>query len=528
MFKNYCIPVSIRPIKHNATLHFLLMLIIIIGGLANTAKAQDTVLRVNYNARLDSLHSGILKQERLIQVFLPAGYKAGSTAKYDVLYVLDGGNWNTGLIAQLQRFIENEGQMPPTIIVSVMGIDRNKDLTPTHITGWETSGEAANFLGYIKNELVPYINKNYPSNGVNTLWGHSLGAMFVIYTLFNEPAVFKSYIAVDPSLWWDDSYVPKMAASKLPALGGLPISLFITGRKGPDFNGMRIDTMEMILKKIAPASLNWKVTPYTDETHSSVRLKSVYDGLKFIYSGYTDKIEFHPMNGMVLKDKPFKVYLFADTPRTYYTLNGSVPTETSPIVPSALTLTGPATVTYKRITNRSSYDKTFIGVFTADKMSPAVLKPEKNYVPGGFNYAIYEGDWDTLPDVKTLKPANTGITNKAFDTNNLPQKEKYALVIDGFMEAKEDGYYIFFMNATKGSKLYLGNKLLINFNYDDNRQTTSYIVPLTKGFYHLRIEYLNKKQDDPKLGFQYVTPGSIASMDATPIPFDLQYGAGSK
>jgi predicted alpha/beta superfamily hydrolase len=125
------------------------------GSLINAAMPQDTVRNVTYKGKLDSLNSNILKQKRLIQVFIPAGYKSGSTDKYDVLYVLDGGNWNTGLITQIQHFVEGQGHMPPTIIVSVLGIDRNKDLTPTHLESWKASGGAANFLGFIKNELIP-------------------------------------------------------------------------------------------------------------------------------------------------------------------------------------------------------------------------------------------------------------------------------------------------------------------------------------------------------------------------------------
>ncbi|MDR3712742.1 MAG: alpha/beta hydrolase-fold protein [Puia sp.] len=204
-----------------------------VGSLANMARAQDTVMNSTYKGRLDSIHSDILKQERFLEVFTPPDYKPGSSEKYDVLYVLDGGNWNTGLLNQVRHFAEGQGYIPPTIVVSVMGIDRNKDLTPTHLESWKASGGADKFLGFIKDELIPYINKTYPSNGDNTIWGHSLSGLFVVYALLNEPATFKSYIAVDPSLWWDNSYVPKMAAARLPGLTGQHATLFISGREGP-------------------------------------------------------------------------------------------------------------------------------------------------------------------------------------------------------------------------------------------------------------------------------------------------------
>jgi predicted alpha/beta superfamily hydrolase len=506
--------------KMKNIMRFFWVLLTMIGGLVNMARAQDTVLKIPVNARLDSVKSGILNQERLIQVFVPPKYKPGSTDKYDVLYVLDGGNWNTGLINEIQRFLEGEGNMPPTIIVSVLGIDRNKDLTPTHLEGWKTSGGADKFLGFIKNELIPYVDKTYPSNGDNTLWGHSLGGLFVMYALLNEPKTFKSYIAVDPSFWWDNNYLPKIAAGKLSALAGSNTTLFISGREGRDGKSMKIDTMDTILKKIAPAGLAWKILMYPDETHSSVRLKSIYDGLKFTYAGSIGSIEFHPMNGIVLKDKPIKIWFFSDTTKVRYTLDGTVPTISSAKAQPEITLTGAATVTYKRFTRRSRYDKTAIGNFTIEKTLRPVSK-QKNAKPGGFNYAYYEGAWDKWPDLKNVKPTKTGITNKEFDVNNLPRKNNFALVIDGLLETKEDGYYIFALDADTGSKLYLGNKSLITTDslHSDGK---SYILPLTKGFYPFRLEYLHKT-GDRKLKLIYLTPAIMAAKNPITIPLDLQY-----
>jgi len=506
-------------VEHRSTFFFILLLAI--GSLTNVVKAQDTVLNVSYNGKLDSINSRILNQRRLIQVFTPRNYKPGSADKYDVLYVLDGGNWNTGLIAQVQNFVEGQGYMPPTIIVSVLGIDRNKDLTPTHLESWKASGGADNFLGFMKNELIPYVNKTYPSNGDNTLWGHSLGGLFVMYAMLNEPTIFKSYIAVDPSLWWDKCYVPKMAASKLPTLAGLNTTLFISGREGEALKEMKIDTMDIVLKKMAPPNLSWKLIAYPDETHSSIRLKSTYDGLKFTYAGLTSNIEFHPMNGLLLKDKPIKVWYFDDTTKVRYTLDGRVPTIASPKVQREITLTGPARVTYKRFSMRSNHDKSTTGDFTIVEPLRPVTK-QKNLKPGGFNYSYYEGDWDTWPELKNLKPAKTGITDNNFDVEKLPRKKNYALVIDGFLETKEEGYYLFFLEADKNSKLFLGNRLLIQWDGNYTRRVYTYILPLSKGFYPLRIEYLHKNEDF-KLRTGYLTPSTMDPKNIGSIPSEMQY-----
>ncbi len=128
----------------NKRLQILFLLLCMYGGYRVTA--QDTVQKIPLNGLLDSIDSKVLGQKRYIEVFIPSDHTPESTNAYDVLYVLDGGNWNTGLVKQTQHFVEGEGNMPSTIIVSVMGIDREKELTPTHLENWKGSGEGGKFL----------------------------------------------------------------------------------------------------------------------------------------------------------------------------------------------------------------------------------------------------------------------------------------------------------------------------------------------------------------------------------------------
>lgn len=484
-------------------------------------RAQDTVWRVFDTGRLDSLNSTILKEKRLIQVFVPPAYKPGSADKYDVLYVLDGGNWNTGLILKTRRFLEDERYIPPMIIVSIMGIDRNKDLTPTRIEGWSTSGGAANFLAFIKDELIPHINRTYPSSGDNALWGHSLGGLFVMNALLNAPETFKSYIAVDPSLWWDNCYIQKIAPGKLPAVAGSNTTLFITGREGKDGAVMKIDSMNLVLQQMAPAGLRWKSIAYPDETHSSVRLKSIYDGLKFSYGWQNGGIDFHPRSGIIRKNDTVRVWYFGDTANVRYTLDGSEPTRASEIVQPELLLTDAATVTIKQFTHRARYDKMKSGDFVLGKTLQPVLKPAR-IQPGGFRYAYYEVDSSQFQHLKGLTPQQTGITDSAFNPGKLPRKNNYALLIDGWLETNEDGYYIFVLDADTDSKLYLDNQLLIRWAGSSTNKTSSYILPLKKGFYPFRLEYLHKNADFG-LRLSYVVPSAIQAKNPTPIPVNLQY-----
>jgi predicted alpha/beta superfamily hydrolase len=509
------------PIMRNSFYAFSLLLISL-GSFAPTAQAQDTVLNLSFKSRIDSIRSAILNQKRLIQVFTPSGYKPGSNETYDVMYVLDGGNWNAGMITRVQEFVRGEGYVPQTIIVSVLGIDRIKDFTPTHLENWKTSGGADNFLRFIKEELIPYVNKTYPSNGDNTLWGHSLGGMFATYAMLKEPATFKSYIAVDPSVWWDKNYVARMAADRLSTLAGLNATFYASGRDEAGMKNMKVDTLETVLKSHAPADLHWKVVSYPGESHSSVRLKTTYDGLRFTYTGLVGNIEFHPMNGLVLKDKPIKLWYFEDTTNVRYTLDSTIPTRRAAKVQPEVTLAGGGKVIYTRFTQRSRYDKSTTGNFTVTTPLPPVRKP-KDLIPGGFQYRYYEGDWNTWPDLSGLKPTKTGITENDVDIiGELPRKKDYALVVEGYVETTEEGYYVFLLQADKGTKFYLGNRLLMQWDGGYTRQSDSYLLPLQKGLYPIRIEYLHKNEDF-KLRVSYLTPSRIETKDPKPIPAAMQY-----
>ena len=495
---------------------FLALAVALILNLFNRANAQDMP------GKRDSLNSAVLNEKRVIQVILPDNYKAGSADKYDVLYIID--DWNIKLARDIQHFIVNENAMPPIIIVGVLNTDRNKDFLPTNAGGNKTSGSAGKFLKFFKDELIPYINKTYPTDGYNTLFGHSFGGVFVTYALLNEPQLFDNYIAGDPSYWWDNGIMFKQVKEKLPALANKGKSLYIGGREGRGMKEMNINPMDSLLKKEAPAGFRWVVKGYPRESHGTVRLKNMYDGLRFAYEDYGGKpLVFHPTSGIVLKDKPVKIWYFDDTTHVHYTVDGSQPSATSASARPEINLSGAAKVTFRQVTSTPKFDRFVSGDFKeGNYLANTPLR--KNYKPGGFSYTYYEGEWDKLPDFKTLTPVKQGIADSTFSIDKLPRQNNFAVVIEGQFEIKQEGYYIFGMSSDDGSKVYLGDKLIIDLDgLHGDDLSRSYIVPLKKGFYPLRMEYF-QKEGGRKLELVYVTPDNIEKKHPTPIPYALQYG----
>lgn len=499
---------------------FLCGIVTILCCFFATVSAQDIP------GKKDSVNSVILNQKRFIHIVLPAGYKPGSATKYDVIYVLDGDD-NTKTVSDVQQFITREGFMPQVIIVGVLNIDRNKDLTPTRDEGFNTSGGADKFLAFLKDELIPYVNKTYPSDGDNILFGHSFGGLFVTYALLHAPDAFKSYLAADPSYWWGKGLMIRVASAKLPLLANQDKTLFISGREGQGMKEMAINPMDTLLQKYAPKGLSWKISAYPNETHGTVRLKSIYDGLRFIYENYNIKLpEFHPMAGILLKNKPIKIWDFDDTTKVHFTTDGSVPTMASPQITKIVTMSGPGTFTAKIFSHQEKYSKVSTGVFK-EGPGPGPVKQRKNFKPGGFHYAYYEGEWDKLPDFNTLKPVKEGITDTSFDFSKFPRKTNFGLVIRGQMEVKEEGYYVFVIASDDGSRFYLNNQLLLDDDgLHDNNDTKSYILPLKKGFYPIRLEYF-QKDGGADMKFMYLTPPLLDAKELHPItiPLERQYSA---
>lgn len=491
------------------------------------ASLSPVLLRAQKQPGLrDSLYSEVLKEQRVIYVNLPENYIPDSAEKWDVVFVTDG-EWNTESTHFIHGFARYEQFIPHAIIVGIPNTyiegtnQRDRDFLPVHSEQFPISGKADQFLEFLGKELIPYVNKKYRAGENRTLIGHSFGGVFAMYALLARPELFENYIATDPPYHWNNDYLIGLAAEKLPALAGSGKSLWISGIES-SAQVMGIMRMDSVLQKYAPDGFHRKLVNFPNETHNSVRLKGVYDGLKFAYDGYSNrKIEFHPMNGIVLKDKPFNIWLNGNPAGMYYTTDGSTPTTASEKMETLISLTGPANLQLKKITRNENWDKMQSGSFKEGILLPEKTKPKKAKA-GGFSYAYYEVAPEKLADLKGLKPVKTGIYNKDFDLRKLPGQEGFGLVLHGFLEVQDEGYYLFGLESGGEAELSLGNHLMIrNDGSYESGLVQSYIVPLKKGFYPFRMEYIKK---DVEGSFQlfYVTPNDPEQVPV-PVPAERQY-----
>ncbi len=269
--------------------------------------------------RHDSIYSEILNEERKLWVYLPYRDNDSIAArkKYPVIYLLDG-EWNFKLVRGMLGYRSARGMLPKMILVGILNVNRWRDFTPTATNlypedGISGGGEA--FISFLENELIPFIDKKYPTGPYRTLIGSSISGLIVVNTLINHPHIFDSYLSSDPSLWYDDQRLMKKADTVLQKGDFRQKALFIgiaqtwdprldtiqvqydtlnNELESPDkfFEGIGSIHGRSILHFVNTANSNdqnglkFKSIYYPNEIHSSVSSISIFDGLNFLYSWY--------------------------------------------------------------------------------------------------------------------------------------------------------------------------------------------------------------------------------------------------
>jgi len=414
--------------------------------------AWAVALAQNPTVHYDTIYSEILQEKRPLQIYFPTNYQPGAASKFDAVYVLDG-EWNTSLTSTVHNFLAYAKFVPEDIII--IGINnpskgdvnlRDRDFTPTHTDYGPVSGGADKFLACIKEELMPHIQQSYSAKKEGgTLYGTSLGGLFALYAFLMEPQLFKSYLTVEPALWWDNHYLTGFAKKRLDELKDLNNTVWVASRDGNALQQMGVGGMDSVFRKSAPSGLVYKSVAYPDETHFSAIWKGIYDGLKFSYTGHLKEgnIRINPMNGIVLKEEPFRLSCYnsgADSTMRY-TTDGSSPTLASSRlrIENLMAFSDSRTLTVKSFSPREEFNYTRTGRFEVGSRLPSLAKP-KGVKAGGLHYVYYEGDWDVVPDLKKLKPQRSGLADKNFDLNNLSNSTSFVCILNGYLEITEAGY----------------------------------------------------------------------------------------
>lgn len=238
----------------------------------STAAEGSTPLVIGETFTIDSK---VLGETRRMNVYFPAGYAETPDVRLPVLYMPDGGMAEDFLhVAGLVQVSVGNGTMRPFLLVGIENTQRRRDMTgPTTIESDRkiapVVGGSAAFRRFIREELMPQVRQRYRTTSETAIVGESLAGLFVVETFLLEPDMFETYIAIDPSLWWNGQGLINGASERLRARPGLARTLYLASS---DEAGIARDTklFAEVLRKHAPAGIRWHWEAMPTEQHATI------------------------------------------------------------------------------------------------------------------------------------------------------------------------------------------------------------------------------------------------------------------
>ena len=289
--------------------HFIyaLMVLLFITSI-QTINSQNNEIKLSIT---DSIYSKTFNESKNIWAQLPENYNPESKEMYPVVYLLDGFSLQNNLETVYNNYWGH--YLPHMILVGISNsTSRTRDLTTSQIKMRrgeemdEDTGGAEKFTQFIENELIPFIDSKYRTTPYRTLIGHSYAGLFTINMLINHNHLFQNYIAIDPSLDWDNQKLLKQAKEKLQTADFKGKSLFVSLAaeqlqmmdESVTIDNLMEDTSEFSLfaRSIVEFSeavesnpqngLNFSFKVYPEDLHGTVPLPSMIDGMVFLFEWF--------------------------------------------------------------------------------------------------------------------------------------------------------------------------------------------------------------------------------------------------
>jgi predicted alpha/beta superfamily hydrolase len=256
-----------------------LILFLVLCLLQMSLTAQENVTIGKYR----KFNSKILGGEVTYLEHLPDGYeKSGKT--YPVIFMMNG--QNVSQFANDAATLDNlsNDRIPDMILIGIS----NTGVADTYWSCPNDSGQVQGgktFCAFLKDELIPEVEKNYRTNGYRILSGQSNTGLFTMYSFLFYPEVFNACIVASPMFGWCPDFFLDKTKSFIKDHPGIKKKLYISYG---DLDYMQVLKPMPEFKealKLSPAGLEWKVDLIENTSH--VPISTVNNALLFFFSGCT-------------------------------------------------------------------------------------------------------------------------------------------------------------------------------------------------------------------------------------------------
>ena len=230
-------------------------------------------------------------------------YVTDADLTFPVAYAAVGG--------QMSRALDSDLPLEPIVVVGIgygrglqdWIVTRARDLTPPgtpvpeearQVVGDAVHGQADTFLRFIAEELHPVIQEHFPVLDVPAgLFGHSYGGLLSSYALFSRFPLFDRYIIGSPGNVFPDDFVLDLEQRCWDAGQTLNASAYLTCgalertsySEGLRYIAVAYDKLRARLAGREYEGFTLHNREYEGESHISVGLPTLIDGIRLLYPG---------------------------------------------------------------------------------------------------------------------------------------------------------------------------------------------------------------------------------------------------
>lgn len=173
--------------------------------------------------------------------------------------------------------------------------------------------------------------------------------------------------------------------------------------------------------------------------------------------------------------------------RLYFTTDGTEPSLHSKQYTGPITIDQTCTLRTRAYTQEGWASRVAERVF--EKMSP-LASVQTIPQASGLRFSYFEGDWKQLPNFSELTPKAEGVISLVNQHIAGKRANQYGLLLTGYLYVPATDVYTLYVHSDDGSKVFVGEHLIINNDGSHSAQTREGSLILEKGYHPLRIEYM--------------------------------------
>ncbi|WP_314587659.1 alpha/beta hydrolase [Paenibacillus terrigena] len=255
--------------------------------------------------------------DREYQIMIAVPHDPPPSTGYPIIYVLDGNSVFGTMVEAVRlqsRRPEKTGVLPHVVVGigyrteepfdSARMVDYSlpipRDELPT-LPGreeWPEHGGADTFLRFLEEEVKPSIEQQVTIDRARqSLFGHSLGGLFVLHTLFTKPEAFRTYIAGSPSIHFgrqllcdeEMDFVQRLEHKAVEV--GLMIAMGELEERHPSRMFELAETMAVRLSSLEGQGLEVQFRVFAEENHTSVLPVLISRALRYASRTCTDNMK---------------------------------------------------------------------------------------------------------------------------------------------------------------------------------------------------------------------------------------------